>query len=170
MYFNFAVPKVQPTNYRIVVGTLCFSWRWYSLNKEGTKEWKRSSRDETLLDRQILFQSSVVMISYPNSTLKPIRDLRKYTLNSEVSTFPQRAFNDSILSAKIIGDIPRSFPRPSILDMPRHEKKNTYSTSICVPVLLLCITKEDFFDEGHWWDLYGRNSCLSHNTFIILAS
>ena len=91
---------------------------------------ERSSRDETLLDK--LFRSSVVMISYPNWTLKPIRDLRKY---SEVSTFPQRAFNDSILSAKIVGDIPRSFPRSSILDMPRHEKKNIYSTSICASVL-----------------------------------
>ena len=104
---------------------------------------ERSSHDETLLDN--LFRSSVLMISYPNSTLKPIRDLRKYTLNSEVSTFPQRAFNDSILSAKIVGDIPRSFPRSSILDMPRHEKKNCF----CVPVLFLCIAKEDFFNEGH---------------------
>ena len=107
---------------------------------------ERSSHDETLLDN--LFRSSVVMISYPNSTLKPIRDLRKYTLNSEVSTFPQRAFNDSILSAKLVGDIPRSFPRSSILDMPRHEKKNIYSTSICASVLFSCIPKEEFLMRG----------------------
>ena len=81
-------------------------------------------------------------------TLKPIRDLRKYTLNSEVSTFPQRAFHDSILSAKIVGDIPRSFPRSSILDMPRHEKKNIYSTSICASVLFSCIPKEEFLMRG----------------------
>ena len=108
---------------------------------------ERSSHDETLLDN--LFRSSVVMISYPNSTLKPIRDLRKYTLNSEVSAFPQRAFNDSILSAKIVGDIPRSFPHSSILDMPRHEKKNIYSTSICASsVLFPCIPKEEFLVRG----------------------
>ena len=102
---------------------------------------KRSSHDETLLDN--LFRSLVLLISHPNSTLNPNRDLRTYTLNSEVTTFPQRASNDSILSAKIVGDIPRTFPRSSMLDMSRHEKKNTYSTSICVPVLFLCI-KEEF--------------------------
>ena len=107
---------------------------------------KRSSHDETLLDN--LFRSLVLLISHPNSTLNPNRDLRKYTLNSEVTTFPQRASNDSILSAKIVGDIPRSFPCSSILDMPRHEKKNTYSTSICVAVLFLCITKEEFLMRG----------------------
>ena len=109
---------------------------------------KRSSHDETLLDN--LFRSFVLLISHPNLTLNPNRDLRKYTLNSEVTTFPRRASNDSILSAKIVqlGDIPRSFPRSSILDMPRHEKKNTYSTSICIPVLFLCITKEEFLMRG----------------------
>ena len=107
---------------------------------------KRSLHDETLLDN--LFRSSVVMISYPNSMLKLIQDLCKYTLNSEVSTFPQRAFNDSILSAKIVGDIPRSFPCSSILDMPRHEKKNIYSTSICASVLFSCISKEEFLMRG----------------------
>ena len=83
---------------------------------------KRSSHDETLPDN--LFRSLVLLISHPNSTLNSNRDLRKYTLNSEVTTFPQRASNDSILLAKIVGDIPRSFPSSSILDMPRHEKKN----------------------------------------------
>ena len=108
---------------------------------------ERSSNDKTLLGN--LFRSSVAMISYPKSVLKPIRDLRKYTLNnSEVSTFPQRAFNNSILSAKIVGDIPRSFPRSSILDMPRHEKKTIYSTSICASVLFSCIPKEEFLMRG----------------------
>ena len=107
---------------------------------------ERSSRDETLLDN--LFRSSVVMISYPNSTLKPIRDLRKYTLNSEVTTFPQRAFNDSILSAKIVGDIPRSFPRSGILDMPWHEKKNIYSTSICIQYCFCALPKKIFLMRG----------------------
>ena len=107
---------------------------------------KRSSLDETLLDN--LFQSLVLLISHPNSTLNPNRDLRKYTLNSEVTTFPQRASNDSILSAKIVGDIPRSFPRSSILDMPRHEKKNIYSTSICASILFSCIPKEEFLMRG----------------------
>ena len=107
---------------------------------------KRTSLDETLLDN--LFRSLVLLISHPNSTLNPNRDLRKYTLNSEVTTFPQRASNDSILSAKIVGDIPRSFPRSSILDMPRHEKKNIYSTSICASVLFSCIPKEEFLMRG----------------------
>ena len=109
-------------------------------------KFKRSLLDKTLLDN--LFQSLVLLISHPYSTINPNRDLSKYTLNSnsEVTTFPRRASNDSILSAKIVGDIPRSFPRSSILDMPRHEKKNTYSTSKCIPVLFLCITKEEFFD------------------------
>ena len=103
---------------------------------------KRSLHDKTLLDN--LFRSLVLLISHPNSTLNPNRDLRKYTLNSEVTTFPQRASNDSILSAKIVGDIPRSFPCSSILDMPQHEKKNIYSTSICASVLFSCIPKEEF--------------------------
>ena len=108
---------------------------------------KRSSHDKKLLDN--LFRSLVLLISHPNSTLNPNRDLRKYTLNSEVTTFPQRASNDSILSAKIVGDIPRSFPRSSILDMPRHEKKNIYSTSICASsVLFSCIPKEEFLMRG----------------------
>ena len=106
---------------------------------------KRSSHDETLLDN--LFRSSVVMISYPNSTLKPTRDLRKYTLNSEVSTFPQRAFNDSILSAKIVGDIPRSFPSSSILDMPQHEKKNEFNFNMRISIVS-CIPKEEFLMRG----------------------
>ena len=107
---------------------------------------KRSSHDETLLDN--LFRSLVLLISHPNSTLNPNRDLRKYTLNSEVTTFPQRASNDSILSAKIVGDIPRCFPSCRILDMPRYEKKNSYSTSICASVLFSCIPKEEFLMRG----------------------
>ena len=107
---------------------------------------KRSSHDETLLDN--LFRSLVLMISLPFSTLNPNRDLHKYTLNSEVTTFPRRASNDSILSAKIVGDIPRSFPSSSILDIPRHEKKNIYSTSICASVLFSCILKEEFLMRG----------------------
>ena len=164
MYFNSTVSKVstnQLYNRRrdfVLLAEVIFP------QQRSNERIERSSHDETLLDN--LFRSSVVMISYPNSTLKPIRDLRKYTLNSKVSTFPQRSFNDSILSAKIVGDIPRSFPRSSILDIPRHEKKNTYST----PVLFLCITKEEFLNEVHWWDLHGRNSCLSHYTLRILAS
>ena len=50
---------------------------------------ERSLYDETSLDN--LFRSLVGMISYPNLMLNPIRDVRKYTLNSEVTTFPQRA-------------------------------------------------------------------------------
>ena len=107
---------------------------------------KRSSHDETLLDN--LFRSLVLLISHPNSTLNPNRDLRKYILNSEVTTFPQRASNDSILSAKIVGEIPRSFPRSSILDMPRHEKKNIYSTSIYASVLFFLHSQRRIFDEG----------------------
>ena len=107
---------------------------------------KRSSLDETLLDN--LFRSSVVMISYPNSTLKPIRDLRKYTLNSEVTTFPRRASNDSILSAKIVGDIPRSFPRSSILDMPRHEKKNTIQLQYAYQYCVCALPKKIFLMRG----------------------
>ena len=107
---------------------------------------KRSSLDETLLDN--LFRSLVLLISHPNSTLNPNRDLRKYTLNSEVTAFPQRASNDSILSAKIVGDIPRSFPRSSILDMPRHEKKNTYSTSICIQYCFCALPKKIFLMRG----------------------
>ena len=107
---------------------------------------KRSSLDETLLDN--LFRSLVLLISHPHSTLNPNRDLRKYTLNSEVTTFPRRASNDSILSAKIVGDIPRSFPCSSILDMPRLEKKNIYSTSICASVLFSYIPKEEFLMRG----------------------
>ena len=107
---------------------------------------KRSLHDKTLLDN--LFLSFVLLISHAYLMLDPNRDLRKYTLNSQVTTFPQRASNDIILSAKIVGDIPRSFPHSSILDMPRHEKKNACSTSICIPVLFLCITKEEFFMRG----------------------
>ena len=147
MYFNSTVSKVstnQLYNRRrdfVLLAEVIFP------QQRRNERIERSSHDETLLDN--LFRSSVVMISYPNSTLKPIRDLRKYTLNnSEVSTFPQRAFNDSILSAKIVGDIPRSFPRSSILDMPRHEKKNIYSTSICASVLFSCIPKEEFLMRG----------------------
>ena len=84
---------------------------------------KRSLHDKTLLDN--LFLSFVLLISHAYLMLDPNRDLRKYTLNSQVTTFPQRASNDIILSAKIVGDIPRSFPHSSILNMPRHEKKNT---------------------------------------------
>ena len=147
MYFNSTVSKVstnQLYNRRrdfVLLAEVIFP------QQRRNERIERSLHDETLLDN--LFRSSVVMISYPNSTLKPIRDLRKYTLNnSEVSTFPQRAFNDSILSAKIVGDIPRSFPRSSILDMPRHEKKNIYSTSICASVLFSCIPKEEFLMRG----------------------
>ena len=111
------------------------------------KRMKRSLHDKTLLDN--LFLSFVLLISHAYLMLDPNQDLRKYSHNSQVTTFPQRASNDSVLSAKIVGDIPRSFPCSSILDMPRHEKKNTYSTSICIPVLFLCITKEEYFDEGH---------------------
>ena len=146
MYFNSTVSKVstnQLYNRRrdfVLLAEVIFP------QQRRNERIERSSHDETLLDN--LFRSSVVMISYPNSTLKPIRDLRKYTLNSEVSTFPQRAFNDSILSAKIVGDIPRSVPCSSILDMPRHEKKNIYSTSICASVLFSCIPKEEFLMRG----------------------
>ena len=90
---------------------------------------KRSSNDETLLDT--LFQSLVFMISHPNSTLNSTRDLLS---TQEVTTYPQRAINDTTLWAKIVGDIPRSFPSSSILDMPRHEKTNKNSTSICSSV------------------------------------
>ena len=38
-------------------------------------------------------------------------------------------FNDSILLVKIVGDIPRSSPGSSILDMPQHEKKDFKSST-----------------------------------------
>ena len=130
---------------------------------------KRSSHDETLLDN--LFRSLVLLISHPNSTLNPNRDLRKYTLNSEVTTFPQKASNDSILSAKIVGDIPRSFPRSGILDMPRHEKKNIYPASICASVLFSCIPKEEFLMRGTDETLMVKTAvCPITLIFIILAS
>ena len=73
-------------------------------------------------------------------------------------------FNDSILLVKIVGDIPRSSPGSSILDMPRHEKKDFNFTSLCATTV---------FFEIHFHRripmIYGRNSCLSHNYFLLAS-
>ena len=67
---------------------------------------------------------SMTKIFISNSTLNKSKFLR-LQLNL------MGPFNDSILLVKIVGDIPRSSPGSSILDMPRHEKKDFGSTSIC---------------------------------------
>ena len=108
MYFNSTVSKVstnQLYNRRrdfVLLAEVIFP------QQRRNERIERSSHDETLLDN--LFRSSVVMISYPNSTLKPIRDLRKYTLNnSEVSTFPQRALMRVSYEQRLLADTDRNY-------------------------------------------------------------
>ena len=67
----------------------------------------------------------------PDSTLNPP--------NPKVAIYPFGAFNDSILLAKFVGNT-RFSPRLKYIEhtvaLPRHEKKNLYSTSICASVFV----------------------------------
>ena len=67
----------------------------------------------------------------PDSTLNPP--------NPKVAIYPFGAFNDSILLAKFVGNT-RFSPRLKYIEhtvaLPRHEKKNFHSTSICASVFV----------------------------------
>ena len=60
---------------------------------------------------------------------------------------PVGPFDDSILLAKIVGDIPRCSPGSSILDMPRHEKKNS-TFNFNVRVRLSAIVLDSFPEKN----------------------